>query len=378
MLEEKNSLFKVKSFLNEGIFIIFSLAIFLLLLIPFASISFSKDETIIGNPQLLGFYEVLTKEVYIGDNLFNLSNSRIIFVFTIITIFISILTMCLGCYFKNKNKEMSFAFYCLTFIFSVGIMFSLLLSGFYVISLDHVSIDGISISSSTNTSFAICITICLLVTMLTSLLRLFDIKKYTIQEIAETGVLVALAVLLDHYCKIPIQANGGSINFSAIPLFIIAIRYGGFKGFVASSLLFGFITCLIDGYGFQTYPFDYFVALSGYGLVGTFYNFVNNYYEKRNIMLINSDLKVVNKKEAFIENLFKILAIIIAGVFVMIIRYFGHMVSGAILYQPITFIDNFIYQSTYVPLSVLISIVGMIVLYKPIELINRVFKVRNK
>ena len=373
MLEEKNSLFKVKSFLNEGIFIIFSLAIFLLLLIPFASISFKE-----GGTQLLGFYEVLTKEVYIGDNLFNLSNSRIIFVFTIITIFISILTMCLGCYFKNKNKEMSFAFYCLTFIFSVGIMFSLLLSGFYVISLDHVSIDGISISSSTNTSFAICITICLLVTMLTSLLRLFDIKKYTIQEIAETGVLVALAVLLDHYCKIPIQANGGSINFSAIPLFIIAIRYGGFKGFVASSLLFGFITCLIDGYGFQTYPFDYFVALSGYGLVGTFYNFVNNYYEKRNIMLINSDLKVVNKKEAFIENLFKILAIIIAGVFVMIIRYFGHMVSGAILYQPITFIDNFIYQSTYVPLSVLISIVGMIVLYKPIELINRVFKVRNK
>ena len=65
MLEEKNSLFKVKSFLNEGIFIIFSLAIFLLLLIPFASISFYKDKTIIGNPQLLGFYEVLTKEVYI-------------------------------------------------------------------------------------------------------------------------------------------------------------------------------------------------------------------------------------------------------------------------------------------------------------------------
>ena len=53
------------------------------------------------------------------------------------------------------------------------------------------------------------------------------------------------------------------------------------------------------------------------------------------------------------------------------------MVSGFILYAPISFVDNFIYQSTYVPLTMLVSIVVMCVLVGPIILINRIFKVKG-
>ena len=72
-----------------------------------------------------------------------------------------------------------------------------------------------------------------------------------------------------------------------------------------------------------------------------------------------------------------IAGVVVGGILATIVRYFGHMVSGFILYAPISFVDNFIYQSTYVPLTMLVSIVVMCVLVGPIILINRVFKVKG-
>ena len=195
------------------------------------------------------------------------------------------------------------------------------------------------------------------------LITTFKVKiVYSIQEICETAILVALAVVLDKFARIPIQANGGSISFAPIPLFIIAIRWGGVKGFIASSFIFGLITCFIDGYGLQTYPFDYFLALSGYGLVGTFVNLFAKF---------NKD---DNKGKQFG---LMVAGIVVGGVCATVIRYIGHMVSAEILYQPITLLDNFIYQSTYVPASMGIAIGGMIVLAAPLMVINRVFKVKT-
>ena len=175
-------------------------------------------------------------------------------------------------------------------------------------------------------------------------------------------ILVGLAVVLDQFVKIPVQANGGSISFAPVPLFIIAMRYGGLKGFIASGLFFGLITCLLDGYGFQCFPFDYFVALCGYGLIGTFVNFFNKFNKE----------KKFNKQYGL-----TIAGVVVGGILATIVRYFGHMVSGFILYAPISFVDNFIYQSTYVPLTMLVSIVVMCILVGPIILINRVFKVKG-
>lgn len=384
-MENENSKSKISELVNEIVFGVLFVATLLILIIPFGSVSFALKEGATGNvpgETLVGFYNVLFGNITIGGTAFNLVNTRIVFIVTLVVLILSVATMFLGWFFAKKNKKLSFSLYGITFLFVIGVFFALTLSGFYAFSIDSLStaifdVDG----STTNTAFGVCAVIAGLGMMFASLSRMFEFKKYTIREMSETAILIALAVVLDKFARIPIQANGGSINFSAIPLFIIAVRYGGFKGFIASSFIFGFITCLMDGYGSQTYPFDYFVALSGYSIVGIFYNAVNNYYAKKKLelRLANNGEVVANENPfAVKENVSKVVAIILGGFFAMVVRYFGHMISGAILYQPITFVDNFIYQSTYVPVSVWISVAGMLILYKPIELINRVFPVINK
>ena len=384
-MENENSKSKISELVNEIVFGVLFVATLLILIIPFGSVSFALNKGAVGNipaTTLVGFYNVLFGSITIDGTAFNLVNTRIVFIVTLVVLILSIATMFLGWFFAKKNKKLSFSLYGVTFLFVIGVFFALTLSGFYAFSIDSLSTEIYGVDgSSTTTAFGVCVVIAGLGMMFASLSRMFEFKKYTIREMSETAILIALAVVLDKFARIPIQANGGSINFSAIPLFIIAVRYGGFKGFIASSFIFGFITCLIDGYGLQTYPFDYFVALSGYSIVGIFYNAVNNYYAKKKLELrLANNGENVTSDNPFVvkENIFKVVAIILGGFFAMVVRYCGHMISGAILYQPITFVDNFIYQSTYVPVSVWISVAGMLILYKPIELINRVFPVINK
>lgn len=384
-MENENSKSKISELVNEIVFGVLFIATLLILIIPFGSVSFALNKGAVGNipaTTLVGFYNVLFGSITIDGTAFNLVNTRIVFIVTLVVLILSVATMFLGWFFAKKNKKLSFSLYGVTFLFVIGVFFALTLSGFYAFSIDSLSTEIYGVDgSSTTTAFGVCAVIAGLGMMFASLSRMFEFKKYTIREMSETAILIALAVVLDKFARIPIQANGGSINFSAIPLFIIAVRYGGFKGFIASSFIFGFITCLIDGYGLQTYPFDYFVALSGYSIVGIFYNAVNNYYAKKKLELrLANNGENVTSDNPFVvkENIFKVVAIILGGFFAMVVRYCGHMISGAILYQPITFVDNFIYQSTYVPVSVWISVAGMLILYKPIELINRVFPVINK
>ena len=384
-MENENSKSKISELVNEIVFGVLFVATLLILIIPFGSVSFALNKGAVGNiptTTLVGFYDVLFGSITIDGTAFNLVNTRIVFIVTLVVLILSVATMFLGWFFAKKNKKLSFSLYGVTFLFVIGVFFALTLSGFYAFSIDSLSTEIYGVDgSSTTTAFGVCAVIAGLGMMFASLSRMFEFKKYTIREMSETAILIALAVVLDKFARIPIQANGGSINFSAIPLFIIAVRYGGFKGFIASSFIFGFITCLIDGYGLQTYPFDYFVALSGYSIVGIFYNAVNNYYAKKKLELrLANNGENVTSDNSFVvkENIFKVVAIILGGFFAMVVRYCGHMISGAILYQPITFVDNFIYQSTYVPVSVWISVAGMLILYKPIELINRVFPVINK
>lgn len=403
-MENENSKSKISELVNEIVFGVLFVATLLILIIPFGSVSFALNKGAVGNipaTTLVSFYNVLFGSITIDGTAFNLVNTRIVFIVTLVVLILSVATMFLGWFFAKKNKKLSFSLYGVTFLFVIGVFFALTLSGFYAFSIDSLSTEIYGVDgSSTTTAFGVCAVIAGLGMMFASLSRMFEFKKYTIREMSETAILIALAVVLDKFARIPIQANGGSINFSAIPLLIIAVRYGGFKGFIASSFIFGFITCLIDGYGLQTYPFDYFVALSGYSIVGIFYNAVNNYYAKKKLEFNLSvatkdnvqtfikddsngfeewkDSETIKKSILVKENIFKVVAIILGGFFAMVVRYCGHMISGAILYQPITFVDNFIYQSTYVPVSVWISVAGMLILYKPIELINRVFPVINK
>ena len=94
--------------------------------------------------------------------------------------------------------------------------------------------------------------------------------KFSVRDIAEIGVLCALAIVFDKFVKIPIGQTGGSINIAAVPLFMIAYRHGWFNGLVGAGVVFSLTTCLLDAYGFQFFLFDYFVAFGSIAIGGLF------------------------------------------------------------------------------------------------------------
>ena len=89
-----------------------------------------------------------------------------------------------------------------------------------------------------------------------------DKKTFTfdVRDMVEIAMLCALAIVLDRFLKIPLGPTGGSLNLSMVPIFFINLRHGWFKGFVAGGLIYGLITCLLDGYGMACYPLEYFMA----------------------------------------------------------------------------------------------------------------------
>lgn len=149
--------------------------------------------------------------------------------------------------------------------------------------------------------------------------------KFTVKDITEIAVLCAFAIVLDTFVKIPIFATGGSINISMIPLLIVSLHKGWFKGFVCGGIIFGFLTCLIDGYAFSTYPFDYLIGFGSVFATGLFKN------------------KILNSTNITAKNYFYLTLSILV---VFIIRLAGSTISGMLVYG-LEFIPSLVYQLTY-------------------------------
>lgn len=89
--------------------------------------------------------------------------------------------------------------------------------------------------------------------------------------LCECGVLIALAVVLS-WVEIQLGPNGGSINFTMLPILILAYRHGILWG-VSSGMVFGLIKCLIGGaigWGLPSILLDYVLAYGSVGLAGIF------------------------------------------------------------------------------------------------------------
>ncbi len=181
-------------------------------------------------------------------------------------------------------------------------------------------------------------------------------KQYgdNVQGIVEDAVLVALAFVLN-FVKLPISTGAGSINFQMLPLFLIALRRGPLHGFVAGGIVYGFLTCMTDGYGFQTYPFDYLIGFGSVAVLGFFSKYImdeNNNFALREVVLFSACLGST------------------------FIRFIGSSVSSMVFYG-LSFGDALIYNIIYIPVSGLIaSIVIMLTLY-PITIINNRFPVKQ-
>lgn len=96
-------------------------------------------------------------------------------------------------------------------------------------------------------------------------------NKKHLYTLCECGIMIALAVGLS-FIEIQLGPNGGSINFTMLPLLILAYRHGAAWG-VTSGIVFGFIKCLIGNgisWGLPSILLDYVLAYGAVGVAGFF------------------------------------------------------------------------------------------------------------
>ena len=174
----------------------------------------------------------------------------------------------------------------------------------------------------------------------------------TPQAIAEDGVLIAAAFVLN-FIKLFAMPTGGSVNFQMLPLMIIALRRGPLHGLVSGGIVYGLLTCITDGYGLYTFPFDYLVGFGSVAVMGFFSS-----------LILNKDTNGYNLKGE--------LFILVGGIIATLVRLIGGMASSMVFYET-GFVDSFIYNIGYVGVSGLLAIAVLMALYGPLARTNKTF-----
>ena len=180
-----------------------------------------------------------------------------------------------------------------------------------------------------------------------------NLFKFSVRDICEIAVMCALAIAIDQLLNIRIGANGGSISFACLPLFIISYRHGWFKGFIASGIVFGFITCVFDGWGLVTYPFDYFIAFGSIGIAGLFGKMIYKY------------VKGQGAKSKTLSLLLILATVLIHSV----IRLLSASVDSVLLYE-VSFGAGLAYNITYIWPTAIVLVVFLYVLLPALLAIN--------
>lgn len=176
--------------------------------------------------------------------------------------------------------------------------------------------------------------------------------KFSTKDIAEIGVLIAAALVLNFIRLFP-APTGGSVNLQMLPLFILAIRKGPTKAFIGCGIVYGLISCLTDGYGLATYPFDYLLGIGSTAVLGQFSK-----------QILREDAESYNFK----GELFIFIGVTLATT----LRFLAGTISSMVLYD-YDFVPAALYNVGYVFISGGISLVIVMALYGPILMINRRF-----
>lgn len=163
---------------------------------------------------------------------------------------------------------------------------------------------------------------------------------FTVKDIAEIAILSALAIVLDRVLKIPVGATGGSVNISMVPLYVIALRHGWFKSFIAGGVIYGLITCLFDGYGPICYPLEYFVAFGAICILGVASKYING-------------IKLNSLKNICVSYGLLIASIVLATT----IRLFAASIDSVLIWK-YGFVEALVYNITYIlPSSIFVCII---------------------
>ena len=183
-----------------------------------------------------------------------------------------------------------------------------------------------------------------------------EVFTFSVRDICEISLMAALAIVLDRFVKIPIGATGGSINISTLPLFLVALRHGWFKGFIASGIVYGLTTCLLDAYGMQFFVFDYLIAFGSIAIGGLFSKLIFRNYNKS---------KALNIVISF--------ALVVAVVAIFfVIRTLSASMDSMIFYG-YTFGASVVYNISYIGPSCIAVAVLLCLLFPAISLINKFY-----
>ncbi|MCP3026343.1 energy-coupled thiamine transporter ThiT [Halobacillus sp. A5] len=181
--------------------------------------------------------------------------------------------------------------------------------------------------------------------------------------LVEAAIFSALAILLDvlPFLSFKLWAQGGSVSFAMVPVFIMAFRWG-IKGGITTGLLLGFYQLLLGAYivtPVQTF-LDYIVAFGVIGLSGIF-------------------AQQVWKAAAARENK-QIVGWIVAGVFIgSALRFISHFVAGIAFYGSLApegtpvWLYSLTYNGGYMlPTFILCSIIlGLLFVQRPALLTHK-------
>lgn len=175
-------------------------------------------------------------------------------------------------------------------------------------------------------------------------------EDFSVRDMSEIGILTAMAIGL-HFIKIEVGDSGGSINFSAIPLFIIALRHGPIKGFFASGIIYGLIQCTISSYAFIVYPLDFLVGFGAYGILGLFKKYI-----------FTSDEKGWNGWG---------FCFITLGIVLATFVRFAASTASSMMNYGLDFTASVVYNSIYIPVSGAIGLAALLALYIPLAKLEK-------
>lgn len=241
---------------------------------------------------------------------------------------------------------------------SLATMFFLLAGFSFILLPDFLKFTNESLGLTIiSTTYIISIVVSLLGALLGIALAIAK-NAFTTYQIVEMAMLVSLAIVLDlPGLKIRIGASGGSISFTMLPLFVLALRQGPIKGFIGAGIVYGFVTCILDGWGLVYYPFDYLLGYGSMAILGTFRPFIL----AKNIERFN----------------IRGLIFLIIGVLVSVSgRLLASTLSGIIYYE-LNFVDSLLYNIAYILPSAGIVLGLLIAIYHPLIRMDRAISRRN-
>lgn len=174
-------------------------------------------------------------------------------------------------------------------------------------------------------------------------------KKFSVRMIVEGGIMIALAMVLNQF-KIYKAPQGGSVTAgSMVPIMLFAIRWGIGPG-IGVGIVYGLLDFIMNPFFLNMPQFllDYIIPYGALGFAGLASNMVKK-----------------GKENAY-------LAVIISSTIAVLLRILSHVLSGVIFFSEYAgdqnpWIYSIIYNATYLIPELIISIVVLVLVWKPLQ-----------